>query len=83
MQAVSLRIQTVVQATTEPIKQLCSAIAANSSKLELGRESGAVQKCSNLVEFEKCYKKDTYYLLAKIGFNTAENEPAKVWQTYM
>ena len=23
------------------------------------------------------------HLLAKIGFNTAENEPAKVWQTYM
>ena len=50
MQAVSLRIQTVVQATTEPIKQLCRAIAANSSKLELERESGAVQKCSNLVD---------------------------------
>ena len=37
-----------------------------------------MQKYANLVDLEKCRKMSIYYLLAKIGFNTAENEPSKV-----
>ena len=35
---------------------------------------GAVQKCANLVELEKCCQTmSNAYLIAKIGFDTAEN----------
>ena len=37
-----------------------------------------VQKCEHLVELGKCCKIN--YLFAKIGFDTAENEPSKSWQ---
>ena len=38
---------------------------------------GAVQKNAYIVDFEICWKMSTsiYYLLAKIGVDTAENEP--------
>ena len=39
-------------------------------------------KCANLVDLEKCCKTHIYYLLAKIGFDAAENEPSKIWQTF-
>ena len=39
-------------------------------------EFGAVQKNANLVDLEKCCKNE--YLVAKIGVDTAENEPSKV-----
>ena len=38
-----------------------------------------VQKCFNLVDIVKSFQPSIYYLLAKIGFDTAENEPLKVW----
>ena len=37
-----------------------------------------MQKFANLVELEKCYQ--NAYFLAKIRFDTAENEPAKKLQ---
>ena len=39
-------------------------------------EFGAVLRCVNLVDLEKCLKNE--YLVAKIGFDTEENEPSKV-----
>ena len=44
-------------------------------------EFGAVQKCVDLVDLVKSFPTDSYsnvYLLAKIGIDTAENEPSKV-----
>ena len=38
---------------------------------------GAVQKCAALVDLKKMLKNE--YLLTKIGFDTAENEPSEVW----
>ena len=35
-----------------------------------------VQRVLNLVDLEKCFKNE--YLVAKIGFDTEENEPSKV-----
>ena len=43
-------------------------------------EFGAVQKDVSLVDLEKCCKMSIYYLFAKFGFDTAENEPLKVCQ---
>mgnify|MGYP003318247517 CR=1 FL=1 len=43
-------------------------------------ECGAVQKCVHLVDLVKSFQTSIYYLLAKIGFDTAENEPLKVWR---
>ena len=41
-------------------------------------EIRAAQNCENLVDLEKCCKMHkTEYLLAKIGVDTAENEPRK------
>ena len=37
-------------------------------------ELGAVQKCASIVDFEACCKMS----IAKIGFETAENNPRKV-----
>ena len=37
---------------------------------------GAVRRYVNLVDLEKCLKDK--YLVAKIGFDTEENEPSKV-----
>ena len=39
-------------------------------------ELGAVRRCVNLVDLERCFKND--YLVAKIGFDTEESEPSKV-----
>ena len=36
-------------------------------------EFGAVRRCANLVDLAKCEK-----MVAKIGFDTEENEPSKV-----
>ena len=36
-----------------------------------------MQKCANLVELENMLQNE--YLLAKIGFETAENELSKIW----
>ena len=41
--------------------------------------SGAVQKCTDLVEIENVA---TRKFIANIGFGTAENEPCKVRQTF-
>ena len=41
-------------------------------------EFGAVQKCANLVELEKCCKMSIH--LQKIDLDTAENEPTEVSQ---
>ena len=38
-------------------------------------ELGAVRRCVNLVDLEKCFR--TYYLVAKIGFDTEENKPSE------
>ena len=38
-------------------------------------EFGAVRRCVNLVDLEKCFNNE--YLVAKIGFDTEENEPSK------
>ena len=40
-------------------------------------ELGAVRRFVYLVDLEKCQKKNEY-LVAKIGFDTEENEPSKV-----
>ena len=39
-----------------------------------------VQKYVNLVDLVKGFQTSIYYLLVKIGFDTAENEPLKVCQ---
>ena len=42
----------------------------------------SVQKCVHLVDLEKCWSMKTgiwYYLLAKIGFDAAKNEPSKAY----
>ena len=39
-----------------------------------------MQKCAHLVELEKCCQTHTSIYLAKIGFDTAENEPAQKLQ---
>ena len=42
-----------------------------------------MQKYVNLVDLVKSFRTDSYsneYLLAKIGVDTAENEPLKVWR---
>ena len=39
-----------------------------------------VQKRVNLVDLVKSFQTSIYYLLAKFGFDTAENEPLKVCQ---
>ena len=36
-----------------------------------------MQRCANLVEIENMLKNAYYYLVGKIGFGAAENEPAK------
>ena len=36
-----------------------------------------VQKFANLVDLVKSFQTSIYYLLAKFGFDTAENEPLK------
>ena len=38
----------------------------------------ALQKCADLVDFEKIFMQQIECLVAKIGFDTAENEPSKV-----
>ena len=40
-------------------------------------EIGAVQRNANLVDLEKMQQNE--YLLAKIGVDTAENEPLQIW----
>ena len=42
-------------------------------------EFGAVQKDVNLVDLENSKMLQNEYLFAKFGFDTAENEPLKVW----
>ena len=39
-------------------------------------ELGAVRRCVNRVDLEKCFKNE--YLDAKMSFDTEENEPSKV-----
>ena len=42
-------------------------------------ELGAVRRYVNLVGLEKCFKKlKNEHLVAKLGFDTEENEPSKV-----
>ena len=41
---------------------------------------GAVQKLVNRVDIVKSFLTSSYYSLAKIGFDTAENGPLKVHQ---
>ena len=38
-----------------------------------------MQKCAHIVGFENAANE---YLLANIGFDTAENEPSKTWRTF-
>ena len=41
-------------------------------------EYGAMQKCANFVDLEKCCKMDKIeYFHAEVGFDTAEDEPSK------
>ena len=42
--------------------------------------SPKVQQRVNLVDLVKSFESNIYYLLAKIGVDTAENEPLKVCQ---
>ena len=49
---------------------------ANFRKKSANFEFGAVQRYVYLVDLEKCLKNE--YLVAKIGFDTEENEPSKV-----
>ena len=44
-------------------------------KLCLNFEFGAVRQFANLVDLVKSFLTSIYYLFAKIGFDTAENEP--------
>ena len=39
-----------------------------------------MQKCVNLVDLAKSFQTGIYYLLAKFGFDTAEEGPLKVCQ---
>ena len=39
-------------------------------------ELGAVRRCVNFAELEKCFKIE--YLIAKSGFDQEESEPSKV-----
>ena len=39
-----------------------------------------VQKCVKLVDLVKSFQTSVYYLLAKFGFDTAENETLNVCQ---
>ena len=48
-------------------------------KLKAQVEKPAVQKRADLVELEKCCKMRLQ--LQKIGFDTADNRPSKVWVT--
>ena len=42
--------------------------------------TGAVQRIAYLLDLAKCRKMSIWhYLVAKIGLDTAENEPSKVW----
>ena len=50
------------------------------TKFSWNVEFGAVQKCVNLVDLVKSFQTSIYYLLAKFGFDTAENERLKVCQ---
>ena len=43
-------------------------------------ECWAVQKRVNLVDLVKSFQTSIYYLFARFGFDTAENEPLKVCQ---
>ena len=45
-------------------------------------EVWAVQKYADLVDLVKSFPTSIYYLLAKIGVDTAENEPLKVWRKF-
>ena len=38
-----------------------------------------VQNCVNRVDLVKSFQTKVYYFLAKVGVDTAENEPCKVW----
>ena len=40
------------------------------------RAQDVPEKCATLVDLEKCCK--THIFLQKVGFDTAENEPAKI-----
>ena len=42
-------------------------------------EFGAVQQLVNLLDLVKSFQTSIWHLLGKIGFDTAENEPLKVW----
>ena len=42
-------------------------------------ESGAVQRCEDLVDLVKSFPYSNENLLANIGVDTAENEPLEVW----
>ena len=44
-------------------------------------ECGAVQKCANLVNLKRMRR--SQYLVAKIGFDTAENGPNEIFVTYL
>ena len=41
---------------------------------------GCGAKCTYLVEIETCCKIITAVLIAAAGFDTAENEPSRVWR---
>ena len=43
-------------------------------------EFAAVEKYVNLLDLVKSFQTSIYYLLAKIGFDTAENGPLKICQ---
>ena len=43
-------------------------------------EVGVVQKSVNLVDLVKSFHTSILLLTCKIGFDTAENEPLKVWR---
>ena len=45
-----------------------------------GKDTKGAEVCVNLVDLVKSFQTSTYYLLAKIGVDTAENGPLKVCQ---
>ena len=45
-------------------------------------EFGVMQTCVNLVDLVKSFRTRIHYLLANIGFDTAENESLQFWRQF-
>ena len=57
-------------------------IAKIPTRFSLKFEVGGVQKHVNIVDLVKSFLTSIYYLLAPIGFDTADNGPLKVSQKW-